>query len=228
MSLNLFPSENRDEFIAGNKAFIYSIASNICKRKLSWENDDELSIAMIAFNNACNTYREGKGNFHGYAKALIKNALIDFFRKSKNNPYLAFGDEDEDLEYIEYKTSIEQFHMQDEKKARAEEIVLLSKELSQYSLTFSDLANSSPSHKDTRDALLNLAFKCVKEDTILEYIKSKKMLPIKEIMLLAGVNRKLLEKWRRYILTLIIVLSSDEFTYIKSYLNIGVGEKNGS
>jgi RNA polymerase sigma factor len=217
---------DRNTFIEDNKAFIYNTAYNICKRKLSWENDDELSISLIAFNNACNTFKEEKGNFYSYAKVIIKNSLIDYFRKAKNTPFVMFANEEEELQYIDVKNSVEQYSVELDNKGRAEEIKEFSKELALYKLDFSTLVKSSPSHKDTRDSLLNIAFACAGEETIVNTIKEKKMLPIKEIMLLTGSNRKLLEKWRRYILILILILSSDKYPYIRSYLNIKVGENN--
>lgn len=219
-------SVDRDKFIEENKAFIYNTAYNVCKRKLSWENDDELSISLIAFNNACGSFKEEKGNFFSYAKVLIKNSLIDYFRKSKNTPYVIFSNEDEELNSIDIKNSIEKHSVETENKNRAEEIMEFSKELSLYKLDFSTLIKSSPAHSDTRDSLLNIAFACIREEHIVSSIKEKKLLPIKEIMLLTGTNRKLLEKWRRYILMLILILSSDKYPYIRSYLNIKVGGNN--
>lgn len=218
-------SASRNDFIEESKSFIYSTACRVCRRRLTWENDDELSIAIIAFNKACDTYKNDKGNFYNYAQALIKNALIDFFRKSGNTPYLVFDSDSEDMEYIEYKSSISDYEKQLENHARAEEIALLSMELQKYGLSFDMLINSSPSHKDTRNTLLNIAFACISSGDILNSIKAKGTLPIKEIMLLTGANRKLIEKWRRYIIVLIMILSSDEYPYIKSFLNIKVGEK---
>lgn len=226
MDLMQLSLENRDDFLAQSKAFIYTTTYNICKRKLYFENDDELSISLIAFNNACNTYNADKGNFYSYAKVLIKNALIDYFRKSSKTPYVIFDEDDENMDFIDYKNSISHFNIDSENSRRAEEITLFSKELIEYKLDFSVLIKSSPSHKDTRDSLLNIAFKCAKEQTILNYIKQKKLLPVKEILLLTGSNRKLIEKWRRYILILILILSSDEYPYIKSYLNIKAGDRN--
>lgn len=219
-------SASRNDFIEENKNFIYTSACRICRRKLLWENDDELSIALIAFNKACDTYDDNKGNFHSYARALIRNSLIDFFRKSGNVPYLVFDSGSEDMEYVEYKSSMSIYEMQRENILRAEEIALFSKEIESYGLNFGILMNSSPSHKDTRNTLLNIAFACVKQESILETIKSKGNLPVKEILLLTGVNRKLIEKWRRYILVLILILSSCDYPYIKSFLNIKVGEKD--
>jgi len=221
----LLPS-NRDKFIETNKGFIYNVAYTICKRKLDWNNDDELSISLIAFNSACDSYKQDKGEFLGYAKVIIKNSLIDFFRKSSNIPYLSYNDEEEVIDYIDRKGSLIEFQKELEIKKMGEEILLFSEELSKYKLNFDDLVNSSPCHIDTRETLLNLAFKCSKEERILDYIKNKRNLPIKEIVLLTAANRKLIEKWRRYILSLILILSNDEYLYIKSYLNIKVGECN--
>lgn len=226
MDLTVLSLENRDKFIEENKAFIYNTAYSVCKRKLSWENDDELSMSLIAFNNACANYNSNKGNFFSYAKVIIKNALIDYFRKMNRTPYVTFDGEDEDMNYIDYKSSMDSYELQTENKNRAEEIALFSKELKEYKLDFNSLVDASPSHKDTRDSLLNIAFACVREEGILAYLKQKKLLPVKEIMLLTGSNRKLIEKWRKYILILILILSSDEYPYIKSYLNIKAGGNN--
>lgn len=73
--------ENRDSFIEENKSFIYSTALRICKRSLSWNNDDELSIALLAFNKACDSYLSEKGDFYSFSSVIIRNALIDFFEK---------------------------------------------------------------------------------------------------------------------------------------------------
>jgi RNA polymerase sigma-I factor len=220
-----FAFSNRDKFIEDNKGYIYNIASQICKRKLDWKNDDELSIALIAFNSACDSYSDQKGNFLNYAKVLIKNALIDFFRKSKNNDQLIFSDEEEKIDYIDNRGALTEFHKEQENMSKAEEIALFSQELLKYKLTLEDIVDASPSHIDTRNTILNLAFKCSKEDTIINYVKNKKNLPIKEIILLTGVNRKLIERWRKYILVLILIISSNDYQYIRSYLNIKVGDK---
>ncbi|MCY6484841.1 sigma-70 family RNA polymerase sigma factor [Clostridium aestuarii] len=230
MDPKLLSKENRNSFIESNKNFIYKIAYKICKRNLTWQNDDELSIALIAFNKACNTYNEKKGNFFSYTAMLIKNSLIDFFRKNQNTPYLIFdntkiAEDDDNSNYIDFKSSINKYEIDCENQNRAQEIALFSQELKKYKLNFSELIKSSPSHIDTRNNLLNLALSCLKNENILKYIKDKRLLPISQISLLTNTNKKHLEKWRRYLIVLILILSSDEYPYIKSYLNIKVGEK---
>ncbi len=229
MSADLLSNKNRDSFIEDNKNFIYKTTYKICKKTLDWRNDDELSIALLAFNKACDTYTNTKGNFFSYASVLIKNSLIDFFRKSSKNPYLIFDNKNQDSnsnipDYIDYKYSMSQYEVDCENKKRAEEIALFSAELKKYKLEFSSLVNASPSHTDTRNQLLNLALTCSKNEDILQYIKTKHLLPVSQIVLLTNTKKKYIEKWRKYILTLILILSSEDYPYIKSYLNIKVGE----
>ncbi|MCY6370200.1 sigma-70 family RNA polymerase sigma factor [Clostridium ganghwense] len=225
MNPDLLAKKNRDKFIEDNKKFIYNTAYKVCKKSLDWKNDDELSIALISFNKACDSYSDNRGNFFSYASILIRNSLIDFFRKSKNTPYLVFDTKDDDgIDHIDYKSSMNQYDIDCENRKRAEEIALFSGELKKYKLDFSSLVKSSPSHIDTRNQLLNLALICSKNDAILEYIRNKHLLPVSQIVLLTNAKKKYIEKWRRYILTLILILSSSDYPHIKSYLNIKVGE----
>lgn len=221
----LLPKNNKNEFINKNKKFIYLTACRICKRKLEWENDDELSIALIAFNNACEKYEENRGAFHKYAAVVIKNSLIDYFRSLKNIPVVSFEAQNGKFDYIDINLSINDYEIKKENTLRAEEIILFSNALKKYKLSFSDIVKNSPSHIDTRNNILNIAFKCLKDKDIIDYIKNKKMLPVKDIVQKMSVKRKLIEKWRRYLLVLILIISSSEYPYLKSYLNITAGDK---
>ena len=66
MELEHLSQKNRNIFIEENKSFIYLATYKVCKRALDWNNDDELSISLIAFNHACETYEQTKGNFYSY------------------------------------------------------------------------------------------------------------------------------------------------------------------
>ncbi|OAA83990.1 RNA polymerase sigma-I factor [Clostridium ljungdahlii] len=219
--------ENRDEFISENKNFIYKCTYTISKRYLQWENDDELSIALIAFNKACDNYTETKGNFYAYAKIIIRNALIDYFRKNKNSPLLTFDDSDCSMEKLNNANSITSFQLEVENKNRADEIIELNKKLMEYKIDFISLVNNSPKHKDTRDSILKLVLKVCNNSEISNFILNKKQLPVKQICIYAGCNKKFIDKWRRYIIALFILFSSENFMYIRSYLNVKVGENDG-
>ncbi|EJO5346955.1 sigma-70 family RNA polymerase sigma factor [Clostridium botulinum] len=219
MELDFLKKENRDNFIKDSMDFIYKTTNRICKKKLDHKNDDEISIALIAFNKACDTYDSEKGSFFTYASVIIKNSLIDFFKKSDKLPHLIWN-EDDNFNAIDNNVSINNFNIASENSIRMEEIKLLNEELRKYKLSFDDIAKSCPRHKDTRDSLLNISLACIHTKTIVSYLQNKKQLPIKDICLLTNSKRKLIENWRKYLIALIIILSSEDYSYIKGYLNI--------
>ncbi|MCA1072218.1 hypothetical protein K9O30_00330 [Clostridium bowmanii] len=59
-NIDALASENRSNFIEDSKGFIYTTTSKICKRHLIWENDEELSISLMAFNISCDKYDKTK------------------------------------------------------------------------------------------------------------------------------------------------------------------------
>ncbi|MEY8000077.1 RNA polymerase sigma-I factor [Clostridium sp. Mt-5] len=224
--INHLIHENKNEFIHENKNFIYKCTYTISKRHLQWENDDELSIALIAFNKACDNYTECKGNFYTYAKVIIRNALIDYFRKNKNSPLLTFDNGDYNMEKLNNNSAITSFELEVNNKNRADEIIELNKELTKYKIDFNGLVNNSPKHKDTRNNVLKLVLKICNNNEISNSILNNRQLPIKKICIYTGFNKKFLDKWRKYIIALFIIFNSEKFLYIKSYLNIKVGESN--
>lgn len=214
-----FSIEDKNSFIENNMEFIYKTACFICKKKLDKNNDEEYSIAIEAFNKACETFSENRGNFFSYAKVVIRNTLIDFFKSSSKNPILYFDSEEGEIE-MHNNISLDQYDMELERKNRIDEINLHRKYLEQYGIDFLTLSKSSPLHNDTRNEILNVAIYCVTNEYIMKKLKEKKRLPALEIMKLTNKNRKFIEKWRKYLICLIVILSNDEFIYLKSYLNI--------
>ncbi|MGK0466549.1 hypothetical protein [Clostridium sp.] len=153
-----------------------------------------------------------------------KKRLIDSFRKNKNSPNLTFDNSDGSVDYIDGKNSLNEYEIKIENQFRVDEITIFSEELLKYKIDFNSLISLSPSHRDTRDNLLNIAFLCARDESILSQMKIKRRLPTKDIILLTTANRKLIEKWRIYIISLILILTNPEYVYLKSYLNIKEGE----
>ena len=56
----------REELIRSHKAFIARVSSKICSRYLTWDNDDELSIALLAFNEAIDSFDPHGGTSRAY------------------------------------------------------------------------------------------------------------------------------------------------------------------
>lgn len=72
--------QKADDLIRDYIPFIRSEASK-CISRFCTEQDDEFSIAMIAFHEAILCYEHDRGAFLSYAATLIRNRIIDFQRK---------------------------------------------------------------------------------------------------------------------------------------------------
>lgn len=196
----------REEFIASHKPFIHRYASFICNRGLDWGSDDELSIALIAFNNAIDKFETSRGsNFSAYARASIKNSLIDYFRSQPEFQKLPLETKSENGDQIDLVESVsfELYQQEMENRERAFELQLFIEELSAFGINLADLPASSPSHRDTRKYLQSTARKICRNEEIVKKILRDKRLPLKEIQAYTGASRKILEKWRRYLVALI-------------------------
>lgn len=211
---------SRDELIGSNRGFIRRISSYICKRSLDWANDDELSIALLAFNEAIDSFNPDKGaEFMTYCSMLMKSRLIDYFRKNKN-PHISLDSmEDEELSLIESKEALDRYSISHAAEERAVEIRMFNRELLDYGVSIADLTVNCPKHKDTRRQLFQVAARVSMEKKTISMLKKNKMLPIKDVMDTTGVKRKFLEQWRKYLIALLVIVSSDEYLYLKEYLD---------
>lgn len=213
---------SRDYLINTNRGFIRRVSSYICKRNLDWANDDELSIALMAFNEAIDSYNQDKGlQFLSYCRMLINSRLIDYFRKNAEKTVALSSLEEEELYMIESREAFDRYSIANAAEERSLEVRLLNKELSDYGLSMADLTVNCPKHRDTRMTLFKTALLCSESRDIIHSLKKNRMLPIKSIENLAGVKRKFLEQWRKYMVALLIILSSDEYIHIKEYIDFG-------
>ena len=71
----------RNDIIKEYNNFILSCAKKTVGGYVS-DQDDEMSVAMIAFDEAITKYDSSKGSFINFAGIIIKNRLIDFMRKT--------------------------------------------------------------------------------------------------------------------------------------------------
>lgn len=71
----------RNNFISVNNNFILGTACKAAGHFVT-ESDDEYSVALIAFNEAIDSYDEEKGNFHSFAALVIRRRIYDYIRSA--------------------------------------------------------------------------------------------------------------------------------------------------
>jgi RNA polymerase sigma factor len=212
-------AQRLNDFIEQYKPFIATKVSEVSKRKIKPECDDEFSIGLMAFNEAIEKYTPDKGSrFLSFASLVIKRRIIDHIRKEKKIGTYSLDDREEDMENpYEVKATNEQYQRQIEAEQRKEEIFHYAERLKEFGITMLDLTEQSPKHRDARETCFHIAKTIVEHEHLKQQLFDKKKLPIKDVCDLVHVSRKTIERNRKYLIALAVLLSGD-YTYLKEYV----------
>jgi RNA polymerase sigma factor len=215
-------SSAREQLVEQYKPFILKTASQFCHRMLEWGRDDELSIGLMAFNSAIDSFKpERKVPFLAFCKIVIINRLKDFIRQEVKYQNVYRLDDETLSDYIESKTAWESYNNRTIDDERREEIEEYERLLSEYGISFENLVEVSPRHRDYRQDLLTAAHNLARTDSLMEYLNSRKQLPINELIKVSGLKRKTLERGRKFIIASALILNRPEqFIYLRSYINL--------
>ncbi|MFD1735505.1 RNA polymerase sigma factor SigI [Bacillus salitolerans] len=213
----------QDELIDQYKPFIAKSVSQVCKRYIS-EQDDEFSIGLIAFHESIEKYSTEKGSsLLSFADLIIKRRVIDYIRKESRHQTVHFdhesshSTEDSNQSKYEVDVSIDEFQRQLEQEHRKDEINHYQSILKQFDLTFQDLVDHSPKHADARENAMRIAHEVIQDTDFKQTLFTKKRLPIKELEKRVEVSRKTIERNRKYIIAICIIMASD-YVYLKDYV----------
>ncbi len=195
------------------KPFIASIAQKKVGRYLEYGVDDELSVGLIAFKEAIDSFKESRGKFLSFARMVISLRLIDHFRKQVRNINSSTGDDPQDD--IWDRQSIELYQLENEEEDRKAEVVQYSLMLSEWNISLLELVKASPRSQELKKQYQEVAKMISRNDYLLEGLMQTKRLPIKEIEKEVPIHRKKLERGRIYIIAMVLAIISGF-----SYMNI--------
>ncbi|SFQ99093.1 RNA polymerase sigma-I factor [Desulfoscipio geothermicus] len=211
----------REQIIEQGKPFIAKVSSTICKRYLCWGRDEELSVALLAYNEAIDAYnKDNKTTFTTFAHRVIHRRLVDYFRKEVKQQHLSlvpidednneFSKAEKDISIIKYQDSTQQEDL-------VATIATFNMILKDYGITFKNLVKCSPKHRDTRENLMRIALYIAENNELFTQLKKTKRLPVHELCKKLGVSRKVIEKGRKYIIALTLILTEPELTALKNF-----------
>lgn len=212
-------AQAREDFIRESQPFIRHVAVQAVQRSLEWGRDEELSEALLAFNEAIDYYDEEREvPFLAYARMIIKRRLIDYYRREKNHRNRSIDDE-EGVWGADILVSLNEFSEQEQNKERALEIGEYSAKLAEYELSFNDLVDISPKHKDSRATLLKVGRILAQDQEMWQQVLEKKKLPMQALSRKTQVHAKVLERGRKYILAVaLIIANKHDFIYLREYV----------
>jgi len=205
----------RNEIIEKYTPFIIKTTSKVLGKYVEVENDEELSIGLLAFNESINKYNEEKGSFISFSSLVIESRIKDYLRKLKKIE----TDNDEIIELIEDKCQLEnEISLNDEFK-RYKKILKI------YGIDFEMLADKNPVHKNTRCKCFYLVNEIKNNKLLIDLIKMKKKLPITNISNQYEISKRVLKYSKQYILSLLIVYIY-EFDELREYIEYIGGDCN--
>lgn len=198
-----------DEFIGRYIPFIKSEVSRFLGRPVDDKTDDEYSIGMIAFYEALRGYNENRGAFLSYASLTIKSRLIDNMRKevrhlgvlSLDAP-LCEDDEPVINSIVDAKNEQSEYELS---LATKDEIEELSAKLKEFGVSLSDVADNCPRQKKTLDACRSALEYAKKDKKVFDDFLRTKRLPLARISKGCSVERKTLERHRKYLVALFLI-----------------------
>ena len=214
-------SDKADDLIRSYIPFIRSEATKFMGR-LCTDQDDEYSIAMMAFYEAIMGYERGRGTFLGYAALLIKSRLIDYTRKeTRHQGQISLDEEiggEDDRALVDTLADSRDYYEESARReATRQEIEELSGVMAQFDVSFSDVADNCPKQERTMEACAKAIRYAGENKKLLDELLRTKKLPLAQLVQGSGVERKTLERHRKYILTMLLI-QTNGYEIIRGHL----------
>lgn len=201
----------KEKFISDYRPFILKSVSRASGEYIEIENDEEYSVGLSAFNEAIESYDAGKNcSFLNFAAQVIKRRVIDYKRSNYKNqkvyPFTYF--EDEEYENFEERYLNDDFSSQFDKIEIREEIILFNQKLDEFGITLEDLVLCAPRHRDSKQHSIRIARLLAENRELYEKMDRKKNIPMVDLMKLVDVNQRTIERNRKFIIAVCLILNS--------------------
>lgn len=203
-------AEARERVLMQSQEFVARVAARCARRYLHWSNDDELSVAWLALNKAIDQFRPESGtSFLSFAKVLIRRRLADYFRQ-ENRQAVPVGEVPVSVAAAATHDSVY------EEQERSAELVDFGKQLQKFGLTLREIAAEAP-RRDARQVLVRAAATLVAHDELLAEFYASGRIPVSALAKYSGVHPKAIERGRKYLIALVLLLDGD-YPYLQEYL----------
>lgn len=176
--------------------------------------DDSGTLALLGFVQAMQKYEPGKGAFLAYAQLVIRSRLLDEIRKA---PPAHLPLEAEDGPSPIDEASIARYDADEERRELAAEIAEANAALEAYGISFALLGKIGPRQQRSRALCLRVARHIACDDALCGDFNRTGRLPQAAAALALGISPKTIEKHRRYIVALLVLLAGD-FPHIHCFL----------
>ena len=167
---------------------------------------------MMAFHEAIGGYSRTRGSFLKYAAMLIRSRLVDYSRREQRHSRVIsldapIGEEDTTLgeTLADDRDPHEETALRDATRAEIEE---LTRQMKEFGVSLSDVADNCPKQQRTLDACRRALEYAKGKPELLDDLLNTKRLPIGQLAMGSGVERKTLERHRKYMVALLLIYTN--------------------
>jgi RNA polymerase sigma factor len=180
---------------------------------------DALTDAMLAFVHAVMTYKQEAGTFVSYAATVIRNRLINAAKKERlfQKRFFLFSMIENETQEWEQGVSERFYDFAEEQRNIDMERDEVDAVFARYGFDWNTLAKKCPKQERSRRACFVIARKIMRIPSLYNPVINTCQLPLAELVTKYGFSKKHLEKYRQYIIALIILLKGD-YPYIRAIL----------
>lgn len=205
--------ETADMFIQQYMGFIRSETVKFIRTAPEDGHEDELSIAMLAFYEAILGYERTRGAFLSYAARAIRNRLVDYYRREKRHRNVvslhAPADDDGDRSILEtLPDTRDEIGELETRTASQQEIREFGEQLERFGITFSDVADNCPRQERTLAACRRVLDHARSAPELLDRLVQTRRLPVGELVLGSGVDKKTIERHRKYLVAILLAFTN--------------------
>ena len=201
-----------DAFVEQYMPFVRSETVKFTRAAIEAGHEDELSVALLAFYEAILHYEQGRGAFFPFAARAIRNRLIDHYRAERRHRGHASLQETGGEDGREFGDTLpdtrDGIADSDLRLASRQEIAAFGAQLAEFGITFSDVADNCPKQARTLAACRRVLDHARSAPELLDRLVQTRRLPVGELVLGSGVDKKTIERHRKYLVAILLAFTN--------------------
>jgi RNA polymerase sigma factor len=220
--------QDPERTFAAHRQLVARVARRVRGRASA--NDDCLSVGLSAILEASRAYHpEMRLPFDAFAAVVVRRRLIDHYRRERRVceiPLSAFEREEEDGTVWcppENTAAIDAHRRTREAGETRDEVDDFVCLIGRHGITLQDVFRQCPRHRDARGRAIAVARRLVADPARAERLRHSGSVPLRQMEEAGrpvGVGRKTLERRRRYILAVALMLA-EGFPRLEAHLPAG-------
>lgn len=196
---------SKSRLIEAHMPFIVHTITQVTKRYVELENSEELSIGLMAFDEAMSKYDESRGaTFLSFARLVITSRIKDMMNKEH------CSNKEISLEYMT-QTHGERIGILDSSLENevAMEVRIWENIIKKFGFDLEQLVDEVPRHTDTRNNAIDLSEKISDDNEIVDYMYEKYKMPMSKIILRFRTTKKIFKRSKKFIIATVVILTKN-------------------